>query len=138
MRQITQDKNIFILRFDRGEEILTGLVSFARNLNIRAGTFEGLGAAEKVTLSFYDFEKKMYFDKEFREVEIASLTGNVGILKGEIAVHAHGVFSGKDLLGHAGHIKELVVSGTGEIRFEVVEGVLERTPDPETGLNLLQ
>lgn len=138
MKQILRDGKIYIMRFDKGEELLTGLIAFARQSNIHAGTFSGIGAALRVTLSYYDLEKKEYLNTELREVEIASLTGNIGILKGEYAVHAHGVFSEKDLVGKAGHVRELVVSGTCEVRFETMAGKIEREQDSETGLNLME
>ena len=117
--------------------MLTGLIAFARQSNIHAGTFSGIGAALKVTLSYYNFEKKEYLNTELQELEIVSLTGNIGICKGEYAVHAHGVFSGKDCVAKAGHVKEIVVSGTCEVRFEVLSGKIERRPDSATGLNLM-
>ncbi|MBI2623486.1 MAG: DNA-binding protein [Candidatus Liptonbacteria bacterium] len=138
MRQILKDGAVYILRFDKGEEVLTGLIAFARQMDIHAGTFSGIGAASRVALSYYDFEKKEYLSTELREVEIASLTGNIGILKGEIAIHAHGVFSGRDMAAKAGHVKEIVVSGTCEMRFEALAGKLERAHDATTGLNLIQ
>ncbi|MBI2889012.1 MAG: DNA-binding protein [Candidatus Liptonbacteria bacterium] len=137
MKEILREGSVSILRFDKGEELLTGIISFARDSHIRAGTFQGLGAALRVTLAYYDFEARQYLETIMREVEIASLTGNIGICKGEYAVHVHGVFSGKDCAAKAGHVKEIVVSGTCEVRLEAFSGKLERMPDAETGLNLL-
>lgn len=137
MQELLKDGGTYFLRFDRGDEVLSGVISFAEARSVEAGTFSGIGAASRVVISYYDLEIKQYSDIMLEEVEIASLTGNIGILNGKRVVHAHGVFSGRDCAARAGHVKEIVVSGTCEVRLETLLGKLERKPDPETGLNLM-
>ncbi len=137
MKQLLKDGGVYILRFDRDDEVLSGITSFAEARNVEAGTFLGIGAASRVVISYYDLETKQYLDVALEEVEIASLTGNIGTLNGKRVVHAHGVFSGRDCVAKSGHVKEVVVSGTCEARFEALSGKLQRMHDAETGLNLL-
>jgi predicted DNA-binding protein with PD1-like motif len=138
MKLILQDGAVSIIRFDRGEEVLTELIGFVRQSKVYAGTFSAIGAAARVVISYYDLAAKKYFDMALDEVEIASLDGNIAILGGKPIVHAHGVFSGRDCIAKAGHVKEITVSGICEVRLEVLSEKLERMPDAGTGLNLLQ
>jgi predicted DNA-binding protein with PD1-like motif len=138
MKVILQDTSKFVLRFDKGEDVIKGLIAFCDKQTITAGHFTGLGACASVTLAYYDLITKKYLDKTFpNDMEIVSLSGNVGTLKKETVIHAHGVFSDLDYNPYGGHVKELIVSATCEIHLTVLKGIMERGFDKETGLNLL-
>lgn len=139
MEQIATDNKLFILRYDKNEDCIAGLITFCQKEGIEAGFFSGLGACSKVTLSYYDLEKKKYLDKTFTEdLEIVSLTGNVARLNHEPAIHAHGVFSDRTYKTYGGHVKQLIVSATCEIHLTKLDGAMNRDFDETTGLNLLQ
>lgn len=139
MKQILQDNNSLILRFDVGEDVIAGLISLCSQQTITAAHFTGLGACGSVTLSYYDLTDKKYLDRTFdKELEIVSLTGNVARLKEKTAIHAHGVFADKDYATVGGHVKELIVSATCEIHLTTLKGKMERGYDEKTGLNLLK
>lgn len=139
MKTIMTDGPHQILRFDRGEELLTGLQAYCSAQNIHAAAFTALGASQRMMLSWYNLASKKYQDQLFQaEYEIASLTGNISVLGGEIAVHAHEVFSDSGMKTVGGHIKECVIGLTCELSLHIYNATMERVNDPATGLNLLQ
>lgn len=94
---------VFILCFERGEEVLTAFRNFLKEQNVRAGFFTGLGAVNKAEVGLYDVENKQYVTKSFHgDYEVASLVGNVSIMNDEIIVHSHVVISDKDMNAFGG------------------------------------
>ena len=139
MKIVLQEKDRYFLRFETGDEAISVLTDFCYREAINSAYFTAIGACSEVILSYYDLENKKYEDHEFKtDLEITSVTGNVGILNGAIAIHAHGVFSGADMVGKSGHIKKLIISATGEIMLQKFEGKIERAYDEKTGLNLIK
>ncbi len=137
MKVVYSDKQTYILRFDRGEEVLGHLQTFCTENEIKAGTFWGIGAAEGIELAEYNLEKKEYRSKNIDQMlEIASLTGNVATVDGKVALHAHGVFSTLEEV-HAGHVMKLTVGVTCEITLMALPGELKREYNEEIGLKLL-
>jgi uncharacterized protein len=138
MKIIVQDPLTAVLRFDRDEEVLQGIRQYCIDEEIGAATFSGIGAAQRIVLSWYDLGPKEYVDKELEgQWEIASLTGNVSRKEDNAHVHAHGVFSDRSMQAQGGHIKKLVVGATCEVVLTAIEGTMERERDDETGLWLL-
>ena len=139
MKIISKDTAIHILRFDKGEDVIDGLVKYCGKNNLAAAHFTGLGACGSMILSYYDLDNKKYLDKTFDEdLEIVSLTGNVAKLKDQTIIHTHGVFSAKTYETFGGHVKAMIVSATCEIHLTVIPGTLKRGFDSDSGLNLLQ
>jgi len=139
MKKVLEDSGKYILRFDRGEELFAGLVSFLETeKNIGAGAFTAIGATDDVTVSFYNLQKKVYEDTRFEQnMEVVNLTGNISYHEGKPLVHAHGSFSGPDLKVIGGHVKNLKISATCEVDFRPLKGRIERKHDETTGLNLM-
>lgn len=138
MKKIIEENNTLLLRFDKGEEVIKDLTDFCQYQGVKAGSFQGLGAAGELVLSYYDLEKKVYQDTFITEnVEIVSMIGNLATMDEKIIIHAHGVFGKKDLATIGGHIKKLVISATCELTLVTYQKKLIRCFDQETGLNLL-
>ncbi|MDO8560152.1 MAG: DUF296 domain-containing protein [bacterium] len=138
MRVITRDGQNYFLRFDRGEEVVAQLQAWCRAEGITGGMFSGIGACGEVTLSYYHLADKEYRDETIVEdLEISSLLGNIALLGGQVAAHAHGTFADASLRVRGGHVKRLVVSATCELAFRSLPGQVLRALDPSTGLNLL-
>ncbi len=138
METILKEDNKFILRFDKDEEVINGLVSFCNESSITAGFFSGIGACKEVELSSYDVDKKEYFSKSFQEkLEIVSLTGNVAKMEEKTIIHCHGSFSDPNMELIGGHVKKLIVSATCEILLILFDGKIERKYSKDIGLNLL-
>ena len=128
----------YILRLDRGEEILSSLAAFCRTEGISLGSVEGLGAADHAVVGLYDVAARQYHKHSFDEpMEITSLLGNVSTKDGENYLHLHINLCREDMSVVGGHLNECRISATCELFVRRLEGRVERRPDTEgTGLNL--
>jgi predicted DNA-binding protein with PD1-like motif len=138
MKIILQEDNYYLLRFDKGENILDELIDFSTQKNIQAAHFTCIGSSKELILSYYNLKTKEYEDHVIQEdLEVISITGNIAYKDNKPIIHAHGVFSKHDLSTIGGHIKKLVVSATCEVSLTTFSMQITRTFDPDTGLNLL-
>ena len=55
----------YVVRMDRGEEILTRLTELCDRENIRLAQVQALGAVDHVIVSVYDVPTRSFFKKEF-------------------------------------------------------------------------
>ncbi|SRR5260221_3381536 len=139
MKVILQDTNIYILRFDTGENVIESLTKFCSDSHIFAGTFSIIGAAQDVVLSYYHLETKQYEDKSIHEdVEITGIIGTIAVMNEKIIIHCHGTFSNKNFEVIGGHVKKIIVSATCEVNLHVLNSTIERVYDKKTGLNLMR
>lgn len=140
MTIVHAERGAYTLSFARGEEVMAGLIAFAREQGIRAAHFAGLGAASRAAIAYYNLQTRAYEKQEITEdVEILSLVGNIGVKEGgETVVHAHGVFGRRDLSTFGGHVLELTISGAGEMHLQAFPGEIRRAYDEETGLALMR
>jgi uncharacterized protein len=127
-----------LLAFEPGEEVAEGLKRFARERDIRAATFTGIGAFERATLAFFDLDRREYDPIPIDEqVEVLSIAGNVGRHDGEPLVHAHVVVGKRDGSAVGGHLLEGHVRPTLEVILIELHGTIERRLDEATGLPLI-
>lgn len=130
-------ENKYILRLDKEEEIISSLKDFCINNSIRLGNISGLGSTNSIKIGLFDTTKKEYFSKEFTgDFEILNLTGNISTMDREIYLHVHVTISDSELHSYGGHLNSAIVSGTAEIIIETIEGSIDRTYNPNIGLNL--
>lgn len=134
-----KDDTQYIVRLKKGELLMEQLNDLIDHEQITAAWVDGLGGAAWAELGFYDLEKQEYHWKRFDEVmEITSLQGNIAIDDAGVpAIHLHGSFSRSDMSGVGGHVKDLAVGGTCELRINTVSASLVRRRVAEVGLNLL-
>ncbi len=131
--------NHYVVRMDRGDEILTKLVELCRKEDIKVGSAVGLGAADRVELGLFDTTEKKYYKKELTGLmEISSLIGNISTKDGEPYLHFHINVCGRDLNATGGHLSACYVSATAEITVTKLEGTVERKMSDEVGLNLYE
>ena len=92
----------FAVVFDTGDEVVAGLLDFARRENLSASHLTGLGAFSEVVLGFFDWETKSYKSIPVKEqVEVVSLIGDVALgEKGEPKLHPHIVVAQVGRNGH--------------------------------------
>ena len=136
--QFKRIQNGFLLRLIKGEEVISSLSSFVEEQNILGGFVFGLGAFKDATLGYFDSDKKEYIKKFFQQdLEFGNLTGSISRFEDKPFLHAHVVAGGSDVKAFCGHLFSATISATGEFLIIPSDTKIERKPDPETGLNLL-
>jgi len=123
-----------VVRLEKGEEIVSNLEQALGKADVRAGSFQAIGAVSEATLGHYSLVSKEYSEREFNQpLEIVSLQGTI---TGE-GVHPHACLGTKDMETFGGHLVEATVAATCEIVVAPEPGSLERYHDEEIGLDLL-
>lgn len=132
-----QFSNKYIVRGEKGEELVSALKDFCRVNNIKAGSIMGLGAADKITLGLFKTKNKEYVPKEFSgDFELTSVLGNISQMNGEVYLHLHAIISDADCQAFGGHLTSAIISGTFEGIIEKIDGEVERKYNEDIGLNL--
>lgn len=139
--QSVQIHNGFFVVLERGEEVIETLRRFSEENDVHWATFHAIGAVEDVEIGYFDLETRSYiFEAEQGPFEVASLDGNISELNEEPLIHAHTVLSRCDGTNACigGHLRSARVALTLEVSIWEVTQPLLRSPDEETGLNLLR
>lgn len=135
-------KDTIYLRIDRGEEVVEMIKKVCDMEHMEAGSFQGIGACDKVVLSTWIQEKEDFINHTITGMlEMVSLLGNVSTDKnGGPFIHSHAVFSylkdNEEIAIVAGHLKEAYVSYTGEIVLTSAEGKISRMLDSKEGIDV--
>jgi uncharacterized protein len=130
--------NLVFGRIEKGEEIVTAFKEFCKLHNITSGFINGLGAAEDIQIAYYNVAEKKYHHKHLKgDFEIVSLSGTISVFENKPHVHLHIALGDADYKITGGHLDHGIVSLTCEFMITVFDEEIQRKPDPETGLNLL-
>jgi predicted DNA-binding protein with PD1-like motif len=128
----------FALVFERGDEAMAVLESFAIEHRLAAAHFSGIGAFSDVTLGYFDWEQKRYEEIPVDEqVEVAAFAGDVALGEDGPEVHAHLVVGDRSGRAYAGHFLRGHVRPTLEIVLTETPAELRKKFDPESGLALI-
>ena len=129
----------YVLRLERGEDVLPTLTDFCKRKGILSGSFKAIGAVERAKIGYYDLSSKKYGTIEYPEArEVASMTGNVAQVDGAPFIHAHAVLTDmKKNESIGGHVFSANVAVTLEVHLTAFNEPLRRTFDDEIGLKLL-
>ena len=129
----------FAVVLSSGDEVMQCLLSFAKQQQLHAAQFTGIGAFSNATLGFFNFAIKDYQKIEISEqVEVLNLTGDISLYKGEPKLHAHVVLGKRDGTAHGGHLLEATVHPTLELILTESPAYLKREVDIDTGLPLIK
>jgi predicted DNA-binding protein with PD1-like motif len=132
------ERGTFAVVFDKGDEVMSGLASLARQKGLGASHFTAIGAFRDVMLGFFNRAEKNYDKISIAEqVEVLSLIGGIAVGNGAPQVHAHVVVGKADGTAHGGHVLEAHVWPTLEVILTESPKHLRRKFDPETGLALI-
>jgi predicted DNA-binding protein with PD1-like motif len=128
----------FVLVFDTGDEVVAGLTAFAKQHDLAASHFTGIGAFSSVVVGYFEWERRDYNHIPIAEqVEVLSLVGDIALADGDPKVHAHVVVGKSDGTAHGGHLLEGHVRPTLEVMLVESPAHLQRRPDPDSGLALI-
>jgi uncharacterized protein len=113
-----------VVILETGEEAFAALTKFANDAGITAASLTAIGAFEKATVGWFDFEKKTYKKIEVAEqCEVLSAIGDIAVGDdGKASLHVHVVLGLSDGTTRGGHLLE------GKVR-PTLEVVLTETPD---------
>ena len=131
--------NKILVRLEKGEEIVESIRTLANKEQIKLGTITGIGAVNKATIGLFEVDTKVYNTIDLEEdMEIVSLGGNITEKDGEVYIHLHIAISNSTYNVKAGHLNSAIISATGEVVIDIIEGTVGRRFDKEAGLNLLE
>jgi predicted DNA-binding protein with PD1-like motif len=129
----------FALVFDAGDEVMSGLVEFAKTNRLAASRLTGIGAFRELMLGYFDWQSKQYKRIPIREqVEVLSLLGDVALADGQPTVHAHVVVGRSDGTTRGGHLIEAHVRPTLEVVLVESPAHLRKQFDEASGLALIR
>ena len=129
----------YMLRVDRGEEILQSLKVLCEKEGIRLAQVDAIGAADHAVIGVYDLEEQRYHQEDLDGfMEIAGLSGSVIAMNGQPYLHLHATLADRQNVVHAGHVIEMRVGATCEMFVRTLEGEVVREKDEKLGLNLWQ
>jgi uncharacterized protein len=131
------DNTNYLIRLERGEEIVSTIKNFCKENNISNGSFSGIGSLENPTLAHYRVDSKKYSEKKFEGIfEVTGLLGNIAGLNDDIVLHPHISLSDEQMQTYGGHLVNAQVSATMEIIITVFPTHYEKKQSKEIGLNL--
>ena len=129
----------YVVRLDRGEEIVTQLKALAAQEHIRLASVQALGAVDDFTVGVYNTETKVYASNHFQGAfEIVSLTGTMDTMDGQPYLHLHMSAGDGEGKVFGGHLNRAVISATCEMVIRCIDGEIDRFHSDEIGLNLFR
>lgn len=138
MKYLKKD-NKYIVRIDKGEEVVEQIKKVCNENNIKAGSITGLGATDKVKVGLFNTKTKEYISKELNgSFEITSLIGNISRMNNDVYLHLHINVSDVNLNVYGGHLNHCYISATCELIIEEIDVDMDREFNEEVGLNLFK
>lgn len=129
----------FIVRLERGEELISALAGLMEEHDIGSGSVTGLGAVDHARLGCYRVEKQDYVDKVVEgDLEVVGLTGTMSWYDGSPFPHVHLMLTDEVFGATGGHCFEARVSATLELVVRAREERIERRLEPGIGLHLME
>lgn len=128
-----------VVILDSGEEAFAALTKFANDTQLAAASLTAIGAFERATIGWFDFEKKSYKKIEIEEqCEVLSAIGDVAIADdGKASLHVHVVVGLSDGATRGGHLLAGRVRPTLEVVLIETPSHLRRKMKPDLGIALI-
>ena len=127
----------YMIRIDRGEEIIQNLQAFCEQENIYLGQISAIGAADHALIGVYDMEEQRYHREELDGfMEITSLAGSITGMNGMPYIHLHATLADQGNTVHGGHVIEMHVGATCEMFVRIFSGEVTRERNEALGINL--
>ena len=122
-----------------GEEAFATLTKFATDAGITAASLTAIGAFERATVGWFDFEKKTYKKIEIAEqCEVLSAIGDIAVGDdGRASLHVHVVLGLSDGTTRGGHLLEGRVRPTLEVILIDSPAHLRRRKKADLGIALI-
>jgi len=131
-------KDIYMGRLEKGDDLLNELIRIVKENNITTGIIKVIGAVQNAKIGYYDQKEEEYkYNKFDKGMEIVSCLANVSILEGEPFVHAHIILADEEGRCYGGHLAEGTKVFASEFYIHSLKGSeLVRTFEEKTKLTL--
>ena len=131
---------MFVLMFEEGDELVTGLESFAKKHKVSGGQITAVGSLADVSLGLFDVKNKKYKKTvEIRQpVQVLSLAGDIAQDKGRPRIVCHAVVAKPDGSVYGGHLLHAHVRPLLEVVIIEASQFYQRRYDHDSGLALLR
>ena len=127
----------WLVRFAHGDDVVGGLVDFARAQGIEGAWVNLLGAIEDPELGYYHLPTKSYTRRSFPgDWEIMGAVGNLARLGETPVLHVHITISGTDFKALGGHLFAGKAGATCEVYVRDLKTRIDRERDEAIGLPL--
>jgi uncharacterized protein len=128
-----------VVILDSGEEAFAALTKFANEAGVTAASLTAIGAFEKVTIGWFDFDKKTYKKIEVeQQCEVLSAIGDVAVGDdGKASLHVHVVLGLADGTTRGGHLIKGTVRPTLEVVLTDTPMHLRRKKNADIGIALI-
>ncbi|MBQ8072924.1 MAG: DUF296 domain-containing protein [Clostridia bacterium] len=135
--QYRRFNDIYAVRVDLGEEILTSLRKLCEAEHIALAQVQAIGASCHAEIGVYDLETREYRREELDSfMEILSLSGNITAMDGKPYIHLHATLADQNHVLHGGHVLSIRVGATCEMFVRVLDATVGRERNDELGINL--
>ena len=125
----------WLLGFAHGEDIVAGVLDFARAQKVDGAWVNMLGAIEDPELGYYDLGTKTYTRRVFPgDWEITAIVGNVGWLDDTPVLHVHATIGGPDFSTRGGHLFAGRAGATCEVFLRDLGTRVARAKNEAVGL----
>jgi uncharacterized protein len=128
-----------VVILDSGEEAFATLTKFANDAGLTAASLTAIGAFEKATIGWFDFDRKTYKKIEVgQQCEVLSAIGDVAVGDdGKASLHVHVVLGLSDGTTRGGHLMAGMVRPTLEVVLIDTPTHLRRKKKPDIGIALI-
>ncbi|RZM22341.1 MAG: DUF296 domain-containing protein [Pedobacter sp.] len=133
----TKETKTYILVFAKGDEVVSGLTSFARQYDIKSGHYQAIGDALHIEVGWFDYQKKAFQVIPIDTAEVTSFTGDVAWYNGNPVAHTHMTASLADGSMKGGHLLKLIVGPTLELIFTAEPTPLIKKKNEEFNAGLI-
>jgi predicted DNA-binding protein with PD1-like motif len=129
----------FAVVLDPGNEAFRSIPDFAAAEHVTAAAVTAIGAFERATVGWFDFNSKTYRRIPIEEqCEVLSALGDIAAAdNGKPSLHLHAVLGLSDGSTRGGHLLDGIVHPTLEVMVTEMPAHLHRRKRPELGIALL-
>lgn len=119
--------DVYYIRFDRGDEIIHGIIDVCQSEKIHSAVYSGIGGCDSAEIQTCNPATREFDTHHVQGIlELVSLNGNIMLnTNDEYTHHTHAVFSYQEAGVHhiiAGHINLASVLYTAEIELRPIFG----------------
>lgn len=135
---VQEEPRTHVLVLAAEEEASQQLLSFAKQRQPGSASLTAIGAFERCTLGYFDWQQKKYLEIPVdQQVEVLSFIGNLTWNEGEPKLHAHVVVGLRDGSTRGGHLLKGFVRPTLEVVLVESPQHLQRRYDSASHIPLI-